>query len=268
MGIKLGPLFRVQGRVTSLMRRLVIAFWIIAVLGLWFLNSMGWLPNPIEVLPTPREILLAIEHMHWNNALVLNLLASVKLNAYGIAFATAISLPIAYMTVLPVFRPLTMGVAVARYLPIAGFTLIFMILFGVGLGLKLALLTAGMSFFLVTSLIAVVQAIPRSAYDHARVLGYNDWQLFRAVVMRGTAHNVLEIIGQNSAIGWGMIVFIEMTQRTEGIGMLMSDFAKAFALDKSYACLIIIGIVAFGQDLLFQLAKRLLFPYSVLEDRG
>jgi NitT/TauT family transport system permease protein len=246
----------------------VIAFWIITVLGLWFLNSMGWLPNPIEVLPTPREIANALNDMHWNNALVLNLIASMKLNVYGILLATAISLPIAYLTVLPAFRPLTMGVAVARYLPIAGFTIIFMILFGVGFGLKLALLTAGMSFFLVTSLISVVQAIPRSAYDHARVLGYNDWQLFRAVVARGTAHNVLEIIGQNSAIGWGMIVFIEMIQRTEGIGMLMSDFFKVFNLPKSYACLLIIGVVAFAQDYLFQLARRFLFPYSVLEDRG
>jgi NitT/TauT family transport system permease protein len=268
MRIKLGPLLRVNGRVTPTMRRALVAFWVSALLLLWFLNSMGWLPNPIEVLPTPREIALAVRDMHWNNALVRNLFASVKLNVYGILLSTAISLPVAYLTVLPAFRPLTMGVAIARYLPIAGFTIIFMILFGVGFELKLALLTAGMSFFLVTSLISVVQAIPRSAYDHARVLGYNDLQVFRAVVARGTAHNVLEIIGQNSAIGWGMIIFIEMIQRSEGIGMLMSDFFKVFNLPKSYGCLLIIGLVAFTQDYLFQLAKRVIFPFSVLEDRG
>jgi NitT/TauT family transport system permease protein len=262
MRITLGPLLRVNGRVTPTMRRSVITFWIGGALLLWFFS-------PIKALPTPLEIAQAIADMHWNNALVRNLGLSMKLNVYGLALSTLISLPVSYLTVLPVFRPLTTGVAVARYLPIAGFSLIFMILFGTGFGLKLALLTAGTSYFLVTSLVARIATIPRSAYEHARVLGYNDWQVFTTVVVRGTLHDALEIIGQNSAIGWGMIVFIEAINKSEGgIGAMIQIFFGTFSLAKSYGCLFIIGVVACAQDLLFQAAKRVLFPYSVLEDRG
>ena len=113
-----------------------------------------------------------------------------------------------------------------------------------GFKLKLALLTAGTSYFLVTALIARVQAIPRSAYDHARVLGYNDWQVFTTVVVRGTLHDALEIIGQNSAIGWGMIIFIEVLNKSEGgIGAMIQVFFSTFNLAKSYGCLFIIGLV-------------------------
>ena len=253
---------RVNGRVTPTMRRAIVAFWVGLALLLWCFS-------PIRALPTPLEIAEAIREMHWENELVRNLGLSLKLNVYGLALATAISLPISYLTVLPLFRPLTQGVAIARYLPIAGFSLIFMILFGTGFGLKLALLTAGISYFLVTALVSRIRAIPRSAYDHARVLGYNDWQVFTTVVVRGTLHDVLEIIGQNSAIGWGMIVFIEAINKSEGgIGAMIQTFFGVFNLPKTYGCVLIIGFVAFAQDLLFQLAKRVLFPYSVLEDRG
>lgn len=262
MGLAVGPLLRVNGRVTPTMRRAVVAFWVGAALLLWFFS-------PIKALPTPVEIAEAIRDMHWNNALVRNLGLSLQLNVYGLLLSTLISLPVSYLTVLPLFRPLTMGVAVARYLPIAGFSLIFMILFGTGFGLKLALLTAGTSYFLVTALVARIATIPRSAYDHARVLGYDDWQVFTTVVVRGTLHDALEIIGQNSAIGWGMIVFIEAINKSEGgIGAMIQVFFGMFNLPKSYGCLLIIGAVAFAQDLLFQLAKRVFFPYSALEDRG
>jgi NitT/TauT family transport system permease protein len=262
MKLALGPLFRVNGRITPMMWRGVIAFWVLVALVFWIFS-------PIPALPTPLEIAEAIQDMHWNNALVRNLGQSMLLNAYSLALATAISLPIAYLSVIPLFRPVTTGVAIGRYLPLAGLTLIFMILFGTGFNLKVALLTAGTSYFLVTGMIARIQQIPRSAYEHARVLGYNDWEVFWTVVVRGTMHDALEIIGQNSAIGWGMIVFIEAINKSEGgIGAMIQVFLGLFNLPKSYGCLLIIGAIAFLQDMLFQYAKRFFFPYSALEDRG
>jgi len=262
MRLSLGPLFRVNGRITPRMRRGVVVFWLLVALVFWIFS-------PIRALPTPIEIARAIEEMHWNNALVRNLGQSMLLNAYGLGLATLISLPVSYLSVIPLFRPITTGVAIGRYLPLAGLTLIFMILFGTGFGLKVALLTAGTSYFLVTGMISRIQQIPRSAYEHARVLGYSDWEVFWTVVVRGTLHDALEIIGQNSAIGWGMIVFIEAINKSEGgIGAMIQVFLGLFDLAKSYGCLLIIGVIAFMQDLLFQLAKRFLFPYSALEDRG
>lgn len=245
-----------------MMRRLVVGVWMVVALAIWF-------AGPIRAIPTPMEIGEVIWEMHWENQLVRELGLSLKLNLYGLGLATAISLPISYLTVLPLFRPLTMGVAIARYLPIAGFSLVFMFLVGLGFNLKLALLTAGTSFFLVTGLNARVKAIPQSAYDHARVLGYNDWQVFWTVVVWGTLHDVLEIIGQNSAIGWGMIVFIEAINKSEGgIGAMIQVFFGLNNLPKSYGCLLIIGVVAFLQDYLFQLGKQFFFPYSAIERRG
>lgn len=243
------------------MRRGVVAFWSVAILALWVLSPFEWLPTPFEIAGALRDLYVS-------NDLTGNLLSSLELNAYAVLLSTALALPLAYAAVLPAFEPLTRGASSARYLPVAGFTLVFMIHFGLGFGLKLALLTVGMSCYLVTSVWGVVRAIPRSAYDHARVLGLSDWQVFRTVVVRGTAHDALEAIAQNSAVGWGMVVFIEVTQRAGGIGQLFHDFFEHHNLPKSYACLFVVGAVALGQDVLFRLLRGVIFPYTLIPKRG
>src|ERR1044071_4580431 len=249
---------RVQGSLGPFVRSNLAVVWLGLVLVLWFLN-------PIKALPLPQEVLRAIARM-WNNeqpaqGLAYNVYVTMKLNVVGIGYASIISITIAYLSVIPVFQPFNKMVQWMRYIPIIGFNLVFLSLFTIGWPMKVAMLTTGMSFFLVTSMTAVVGAIPRMKYELARVLGYNDWQVFYSVVMRPTLPSMIDMIAQNAAIGWVMITAIETYNRTEGgIGSQIYSHSATNNLAEVYGYLMIIGVIAVLEDLFFSLIKRLFFP--------
>ena len=260
-----GEIVRVYGNVGTFIRTNLSLLW----LGLFLLL---WIFNPIKALPYPSEVLAAFRSM-WSapgsQGMVYNIWVTLKLNLVGLLFSSIISLVIAYLSVIPLFQPFNKIVQWLRYLPIVGFNLVFLKLFTIGWPMKVAMLTTGMTFFLVTSMTGVIAAIPKMKYELARVLGYNDWHLFYSVVVRPTLPQMIDMIAQNAAIGWVMITAIETYNRTEGgIGSQIYSYNSTNQLAEVYAFLIIIGVIAVLEDWLFALLKRLLFPYSQIAERA
>ncbi len=187
----------------------------------------------------------------------------------GLIYSALISAAVSYLSVIPVFQPLNKMVQWLRYIPIVGFNLVFLTLFAIGWPMKVAMLTTGMSFFLVTSMTGVIASIPRMKYELAKVLGYNDWQVFYSVVVRPTLPSMIDMIAQNAAMGWVMITAIETYNRTEGgIGSQIYAYSSTNQLAEVYAYLLIIGAIAVVEDWIFKLLKRLLFPYSLIAERA
>ncbi|MDQ3133251.1 MAG: ABC transporter permease subunit [Acidobacteriota bacterium] len=231
-----------------------------------------WIFNPIKAMPYPSEIWRALGEM-WrlqgSQGLVYNTYVTLKLNVVGLLYATIISLVIAYLSVVPLFQPFNKTVQWLRYIPIVGFNLVFLTLFTIGWPMKVAMLTVGMSFFLVTSMTGVIASIPPLKFELARVLGYSDWQTFYRVIVRGTAPQMIDMIAQNAAIGWVMITAIETYNRTEGgIGSQIYAYSSINNLPAVYAYLIVIGVIAILEDWLFVLLKRALFPYTTVAERA
>jgi NitT/TauT family transport system permease protein len=231
-----------------------------------------WVFNPIKAMPYPSELWRALGQM-WaapgSQGLVYNTYVTLKLNVVGLLYSTILSLIIAYMSVLPFFQPFNKLVQWLRYIPIIGFNLVFLTLFTIGWPMKVAMLTVGMSFFLVTSMTAVIASIPRLKFELAHVLGYNDLQTFYTVVVRGTMPQMLEVIAQNAAIGWVMITAIETYNRTEGgIGSQIYAYSSVNNLPAVYAYLIVIGVIAIAEDWLFALLKRVVFPHTTVAERA
>jgi NitT/TauT family transport system permease protein len=260
-----GEIVRVYGNVGTFIRTNLSLLWF----GLFLLL---WIFNPIKALPYPSEVLAAFRQM-WSapgsQGMVYNIWVTLKLNIVGLLLSAIISLIVAYLSIIPLFQPFNKIVQWLRYLPIVGFNLVFLTLFTIGWPMKVAMLTTGMTFFLVTSMTGVIAAIPRMKYELARVLGYNDWQLFYSVVVRPTLPQMIDMIAQNAAIGWVMITAIETYNRTEGgIGSQIYSYSSTNQLAEVYAYLIIIGVIAVLEDWLFALLKRLLFPYSQIAERA
>jgi NitT/TauT family transport system permease protein len=260
-----GEMVRVYGSLGVFARSNLVIVWIGLLLAVWFFN-------PIKALPFPREVLRAFGHM-WSAAggqgLLYNVYVTLKLNIVGLGYAAIISLAIAYLSVIPIFQPVNKMVQWLRYIPIVGFNLVFLTLFTIGWPMKVAMLTTGMSFFLVTSMTGVIASIPRMKYELAKVLGYNDWHVFYSVIVRPTLPTMIDMIAQNAAIGWVMITAIETYNRTEGgIGSQIYAYSSTNNLAEVYAYLLIIGVIAAAEDWLFKLIKRLTFPYSLIAERA
>lgn len=224
-----------------------------------------WIASPFKVLPRPGEVFTALGVLWNRDGLGQELLVSLGLNIKALLISAALSIGLAYLTVLPFFRPLVGAIGKGRFLSMAGFTLIFTLMVGGGPNLKLALLVFAMTVFFVTSMASVVSEIPKADFDYARTLRMSEWRVVWEVVILGTADKALEVMRQNAAIGWMMLTMVEGIYRGEGgVGAMLLNQQKYFRMDSVFAIQILLLLVGLCQDYIIGLIRRLVCPYSVL----
>jgi NitT/TauT family transport system permease protein len=224
-----------------------------------------WINSPFRVLPRPDEVFRALADLWMKQGLGPELWTSFTLNLEALAWTSVISLLLAYLTVLPVFRPLVAAVSKGRFLSLAGFTFLFTLVFGGGHPLKTSLLVFATTVFYVTSMAAVIAAIPKEQFDHARTLRMSEWRVVWEVVILGTADKAFEVLRQNAAIGWMMLTMVEGIVRSEGgVGAMLLSESKHFRLAEVFAIQLVILIVGLFQDYIIGAARRLACPYADL----
>lgn len=260
-----GQTFRILGEPSRIFRVYLFFFWI-AVLFLF------WMFTPINGMPYPNEVFEAFQKMfasNESNNLVYNTWITLKLNIVGLFFASILSLLVAYLSCLPLLQPLNQILQWFRYLPIVAFNLVFLSIFTIGFSMKVAMLSAGMAFFLLTSMTAEIGQIPKLKFELARVLNYGNWKTFWTVVLRPTLPAMIDVVAQSAAMGWVMIVAIETFNRTEGgIGAAIYSYSSTNQKAEVYVYLIIIGIIAILEDQFFYWLKRIVFPYTTIAERA
>lgn len=224
-----------------------------------------WIASPFAVLPKPGEVFHALGNLWFEEGLGRELITSFGMNLEALAWTVLISLGLAYLTVIPAFRPLALAVSKGRFLGLIGLTFVFTLMVGGGRPLKVSLLVFGMSVFFVTSMASVVADIPRDRFDHARTLRMTEWQIVWEVVILGTIDQAFEVFRQNAAIGWMMLTMVEGISRSEGgIGAMLLNQNKHFRLAEVFAIQMLILLVGLLQDLAIGTAKRLACPYASL----
>ncbi|PQV64160.1 NitT/TauT family transport system permease protein [Abditibacterium utsteinense] len=224
-----------------------------------------WVLSPYKVLPTPPEVLGALSKLWMNQGLGRELAISFGLNVQALFWSSLISLGLAYLTVIPVFRPLVTAISKGRFLSLAGFTFIFTLMVSGGHALKLSLLTFAITVFYVTSMASVIAAIPRGEFEHARTLRMSEWRTVWEVVILGTVEKAFEVLRQNAAMGWMMLTLVEGIVRSEGgIGSMLLAESKHFLLAEVFAIQLVILLVGLLQDFAINLARRMACPYADL----
>src|SRR5271157_788307 len=151
-----------------------------------------WVFSPTVFLPKPKEVFQALSEM-WMEGLGGELITSFYLNLQAIALSTILSLLLAYLTVIPFFRPIVTLLSKLRFLSLVGLTFFFTLMATSGHGLKLYLLVFSVSVFFVTGMAEVVAAIPKEKFDLARTLRMNEWHVVYEVVVLGQADKAFEM---------------------------------------------------------------------------
>jgi NitT/TauT family transport system permease protein len=222
-----------------------------------------WWNSPFKVLPRPDEVARAAQELWMTQGLAQELWTSFTMNLEALALTLAISLGLAYLTVLPFFRPIVSAVSKGRFLGMIGLTFVFTLMVGGGRPLKVALLVFGMTVFFVTSMASVIAEIPRERFDHARTLRMNEWQVVWEVVILGTVDQAFEVFRQNAAMGWMMLTMVEGIARSEGgVGAMLLNENKHFRLAEVFAIQIVILFVGLLQDYAIGSFKRVICPYA------
>ena len=202
--------------------RIITLGWLIAIILGWVLSSLGdkhLFPSPIQVLTGFSEL--------YNEGLVVHVFSSLTLCLYAVLIAVIISLSIAYLSVLPAFSPVSQLISKLRYLPLTGITFYLAIMIDNARTMQVWVLVVFMSTYLTTSLLSVIKDIPTEEFDHARSLKCNRWEVLWEVIVKGRFDYVIEVIRQNLAIVWMMLVTVEsILVAAGGLGFLIKNSDK------------------------------------------
>lgn len=235
---------------------LIILGWIGVWLACWTLFRPA-------IFPSPADVLNSLPDLWFQDGLAQELLASFFVNLQALAISICISLVLAYLSVVPVCRPLALFVSKLRFVSPAAFLFILIVITSGGHELKLSLLTLGITVFFVTTMMGIVAAIPREQFDHARTLRMTEWQTVWYVIVRGTWDQAIDVIRDNAAMGWAMLTMVEGLVRSEGgVGVLILDQTKHLNLDATYAAAGSIIAVGLIQDFMLGQLKAWQCPYA------
>ena len=137
------------------------------------------------------------------------------------------------------------------------------IIFNDARNLQIAVLVVFMTTFLTTALMQMIKDIPVEEFDHARTLGCNRWEILWEVVIKGRFDYVFELVRQNLAIVWMMLVSIEsILIAAGGLGVLIKNGDKIGDNGKVVAVQIVIIVVGLSLDFILTKLRKLIFRYS------
>jgi NitT/TauT family transport system permease protein len=120
-----------------------------------------------------------------------------------------------------------------------------------------------MSTFLVTSILSMIKDIPEQEFDHARTLGCSRWEMLWEVVIKGRLDYVFELVRQNLAIVWMMLVTVEsILAAAGGLGFLIKNNDKLGDAGKVIALQIVIILLGMFLDFTITKLRKLIFRYS------
>lgn len=239
-------------------RLFIVIGWIVMLLAFWFISSMG----ERHLFPSPQQVMTGFSELY-NEGLVVHVASSLLLCLKAIVIAVIISLIFTYLSTIPIFKPIAGMLSKLRYLPLTGISFYLAILISDARTMQVWVLVVFMSTYLTTSLLGMVSAIKQEEFDHARSLQCNRWEVLWEVVIKGRIDHVIEIIRQNLAIVWMMLVTVEsILVAAGGLGFLIKNSDKFMNHGRIIALQIVILAVGLSIDFVLSYLRKAFFRYS------
>jgi NitT/TauT family transport system permease protein len=248
------PFENLKGSSTST----ILISWLVILITFWGLNSFG----DTHLFPTPSQVFKGLGDL-WREGLVVHIMSSLWLCTQAVLISVIVSLGFAYSSTIPFFKPVGTFISKLRFLPLTGIAFYLAILINDARTLQVWVLVVFMTTFLTTSLIQMIKDIPQEEFDHARTLGCNRWECLWEVVIKGRIDYVFELVRQNLAIVWMMLVTVEsILVAAGGLGFLIKNSDKLGDAGRVIALQMIIVVVGLTLDFVITKLRKLIFRYS------
>jgi ABC-type nitrate/sulfonate/bicarbonate transport system permease component len=236
----------------------IALLWILLIAVYWFIATSG----TKKLFPSPDQVWHGFVALY-NEGLVVHIGSSLLLCLQATLISIIFSLIIAYAYPIPLLRPLSKTMSQLRYLPLTGITFYLTILVTNARSMQVWVLVIFMSLYFITSLMAVIKDIPQEEIDHARSLKCNRWEILWEVIIKGRFDYVIDVLRQNLAITWMMLVTVEsILVAAGGLGVLIKNSDKFMNHGRILALQIVILLVGLGIDFTLNTARKSIFRYS------
>lgn len=239
-------------------RSIIVAGWVLLLFVLWFVATSG----EKHLLPSPGQVLTGFSELY-NEGLVVHIFNSLKLCFISIILAVILSMIFAYTWPLPLVKPIAEFVTKLRFLPFTGLSFYVAMVVHDARNMQIWIMVIFLTTFLTTSLISVISAIPQEEFDHAKSLKCSRWEVLWQVIILGRLDYVIDVIRQNLAITWMMLVTIEsIVAASGGLGFLIKNSDKFMNHGRIIALQIIILLIGLFLDWFINYLRKAIFRYS------
>jgi ABC-type nitrate/sulfonate/bicarbonate transport system permease component len=250
--------FRPFEKVNSSEKWIIVGIWIAIVLGYWTISSLG----EKHLFPTPAMVVEGFKSLY-TEGLVVHIFSSLALCFKAMIISIIITLLIVYLSPLPFLKPVAQGLSRIRYLPLTGITFYLTMLISNARAMQVSVLVVFMTLYFITSMLSVLKDIPSEEIDHARSLRCSRWEVLWEVVIKGRLDYVFDVLRQNLAITWMMLVTVEsILVAAGGLGVLIKNSDKYMNHGRIVALQLVILAVGLLLDWALTVLRKGLFKYS------
>lgn len=245
-------------KISKSKKTIILAVWIVLILVLWYVTTMG----QKHLFPSPSQVLKGFSDLY-NEGLVVHIFNSLKLCFLAIFLSVVLSMLFAYSWPIPIFKPIAEFVTKFRFLPFTGLSFYIAMVIHDARNMQIWIMVIFLTTFLTTSLIAVISSIPQEEFDHAKTLKCSRFEVLWQVIVLGRIDHVIDVIRQNLAITWMMLVTVEsIVVASGGLGFLIKNSDKFMNHGRIIALQIIILIIGLGLDWFINFLRKSIFRYS------
>lgn len=237
-----------------------IAGLVLAIIIWWAISEFSKIPN--SILPSPREVWLALAQLFTSGNVEQDILFSLKINFLGYVKAVFYSLLLGYIIgQYGIVRNLTTTIMDAlRYVPLSAVLGLFIAWFGIGVTMKVNFLAFGIFVYLLAAVVQSIDGVLQIHKDTAWTLGASRLQVFRYVVLPSSLSRMFPLIGIILAVSWTYTIMAEMINSEYGLGVKIFKAGRQAHIDYVFAYLVIIILIGLFQDLFVKALDRILFP--------
>ncbi|MES2582138.1 MAG: ABC transporter permease [Pseudomonadota bacterium] len=238
------------------------AIGLLVFFGFWEAISRSGLINNV-MLPAPSVVLLSAWAMTESGELQRHLVSSLQRAAVGFVVGAVLALVLGLaMARMPrIHALLNPLVQMLRAIPALAFVPLAIFWFGIGEGSKVFLIAWGVFFPVwVNTYLGVRDANPLLGRAAAS-LGARGWKMLFFVVLPGALPFILAGLKVSLSIALVLLVASELTGAMFGVGYMIQMSQQVFRVDQMFVGLMVLGLMGFAADALFNGLVRRLLPW-------
>lgn len=232
---------------------------IASLIALWSLTSaLGWV-SP-DSLPGPGAVFANVPYLIGSREFHLNLIDTMMawFLSLTIASISAIVLGLLIGVVRWLSRPAILAVNTFRAIPATALIPLGILLFGLGLGMKVAISLYASFWIVLISTVYGVATVEPMRLDAARSMQWSWLQTHRYVTLPSALPSIATGIRIASGVTLVVVISTELLGAKFGVGNLLVQYQQALRIDVVYAGTFLVGLLGV---LLYSLLSKLESTY-------
>lgn len=239
---------------------------VVLILAWFAITNLGWI-KPL-FLPSPQAVwgkfILALTDGVAGSTLAQHTAISLErvFGAFFLSCLTAIPIGVLMGTnrvMRGIFDPI---IEFYRPLPPLAYLPLMIIWFGIGELSKTLLIFLAIFAPMAISARAGVRSVSIEQIHAAYAMGASRMQIVRYVILKAALPEIITGMRIGIGFGWTTLVAAEMVAATRGLGFMVLNAAQYLQSDTVIMGIIVIGLFAFGFDLLVRYAEKILVPWK------